>query len=317
MDERVNPGAVDTDSLDDEVKVRHAEREYSDALKWLLDGDLDAAYDGRQAGLIVPPRDDGMLNTVGSMAWNIGADLATGLVETPRRAVVGGARDALEEMRESAVSLDDWVRESWPAVHAVARPLMKIPPGMPGPTLHERLRDIELPEIAQPTSVSGAATRSITQFITGFDAAPSKFDVNVGFASSIEGPGYVVQSDGMCLTGILEDNEFAIIDPDAPIAPLDIVAVVYDGCMQMMKVFVALKTLPGGERAWAFGQLNPLQIIVLPQERVNVVHRVASVIGQDGQRRPVAAIPANSFLGHAADRAAAVESLNPEWRPLS
>lgn len=42
-DNRVNPGAFDTDDLDEELRGRHQAIEGADSLKWLYDGDVDTA----------------------------------------------------------------------------------------------------------------------------------------------------------------------------------------------------------------------------------------------------------------------------------
>ena len=127
---------------------------------------------------------------------------------------------------------------------------------------------------------------------------------------------YFVEAAGMCLPGIIENHEVAVIDPDAPIAPLDVVAIVLDDfALQMIKVFLGIRTLPGdGGKAYAFGLLDPLAILVFPESRIDVLHRVASIIGDHGAERPATPLLRSSWLGYSAGFDT-IPPINPGWRP--
>jgi hypothetical protein len=127
---------------------------------------------------------------------------------------------------------------------------------------------------------------------------------------------YIVQADGICLPGIIEDDEYAVIDPEAEIAPLDVVAIVQDDyTIQLIKVYLGIRGLPDGTKAWLYGQFNPPEIRIIPAGRVNVVHKVVAVMTQDGLERPLEPVPPDCWLSTALSGKAAVEPLRADWRP--
>ena len=165
--EKVNPGAVDTDNMDDEIKTREDKRGGADAMKWLYDGALgDAVSDKTLSDLIVPPREDGWLN----MAGRFGADVARGIVSAPRQ-TVGGARDAVQEFNDLADGFGDWMNS-----HVLDLGALQVfdkegnfsPEYSPPGTLTADQTGATLPQVAHSNTVTGEVVRNVSQFMTGF-----------------------------------------------------------------------------------------------------------------------------------------------------
>jgi hypothetical protein len=282
------------------------------------------------ADQIIPPQASGILDyyTSTGALHHLGRTFHEGLAVVREaagvpRAALGGVRDAIQEMNDAADSLGDWLSQHVIDLGSAQvfdkegnLDLKYFAPS----TLSPEETGITLPNIRTPNTVTGEAVRSISQFITGFDGKPTDEATEAiqAFVQTFaDERRYLVQADGICLPGIIENDEYAVIDPEARIVPLDVCAVVLDDyTLQMIKVFIGARTLPGGKKVWAFGQLNPGMIMVVPEERVNVIHKVAAVMTQDGLERPVAGIHPDCWLSFAVTGKAAVEPLEPHWRPV-
>lgn len=164
--EKTNPGAVDTDSIDDELWTRYQRGSEADALKWLNDGDIDAADPLLIPQEVETPANAGILDMSGRAL----KDIISGAMETPRQ-MLGGARDAFQEMNNLADEAGDWLSENVKDLGS-AQLLDKegnFDPRYFGPG--EKSADetgLTLPEVKGPLSVTGQGIRSISQFMTGF-----------------------------------------------------------------------------------------------------------------------------------------------------
>ncbi len=112
-------------------------------------------FGGEKKPVAVPPavvpeeKDKGdILDTAGEVA----KDLGKGIVETPR-ALLSGARDAVQETMETIDSLAIWLNENVADL------------SIPG--VDPKLK-FDLPEIDDPESKSGGLVKGVTQFLVGF-----------------------------------------------------------------------------------------------------------------------------------------------------
>ena len=298
--EKSNPGAVDTDNLDDEIKVREDKRGGADAMKWLYDGAMgDAVSDQSISDLIVPPREGGWLD----MAGRFGKDVGRGVLESVTQ-MVGGGRDAAQEMLDLGDSFNTWAHEN-----------LGLSPFLDetGSVLTPEQTRLVLPDVHEPRSVTGGVIRNVSQFLMGFDTAASAVA-----ASFLEGFRWTGQCAGDCLPGHADDGAHFTADPSLEIEPFALCAVVLDGGnLQMVKAFMGTRTLTDGSRAWAFGQLNPVAVMLFHESRIVAVHRLASIESVKGTRE----LP-ELDKGTAAELLALIEpgamvtqSSNPMWRP--
>ena len=299
--EKSNPGAVDTDNLDDEIKVREAARSNATSMKWLFDGDNDAALASRALpDLIIPERHEGVLDTT----WRFGADIGRGAVESVTQSI-GGARDAVQEMMDLGDSFNNWAHEN-----------LGLSPFLDedGNVLSPEQTRLILPDVHEPRSVTGGVIRNVSQFLMGFDSAAG------GVAASfLEGFQWIGQCAGDCLPGMADDGAHFTADGSLDIEPFSLCAVVLDGGnLQMVKAFMGTRTLTDGSRPWAFGQMNPVTVMLFPESRIVAVHRLASIEGVKGTRE----LP-ELDKGTAAELLALIEpgamvtqSINPMWRPM-
>lgn len=84
---------------------------------------------------------------------NVVKDVATGLtIDLPRRVLLGGVRDAVQESLKTVDALGDWANEHLADLSGLGE--IDIGTG--------------LPDVAQPRSVTGGLLRSVSQFLTGF-----------------------------------------------------------------------------------------------------------------------------------------------------
>lgn len=95
--------------------------------------------------------EESFLQSAGRTGLSVGKDLMGGLVEGPRQ-VIGGARDAVQNTLQALDSMAMWLDEN------VGTPEL----------LKGDVGRIDMPQVDEPSTVTGGAIRSVSQFVTGF-----------------------------------------------------------------------------------------------------------------------------------------------------
>jgi len=122
-------------------------------------------------GVPAPVAPPSLLNRAGDVV----ADIGEGIMEAPGQ-VLGGVRDAVQEMNESAFSLAGWLNENVADLGQLDFSNgIQWKPGMPA-------KAPELPEVDDAESTTGNLVRGVSQFLTAF--IPAAKAMKVGGAAT-------------------------------------------------------------------------------------------------------------------------------------
>lgn len=122
-----------------------------------------------------PPDGGGFFDGIGAMGAAIGADVARGVTEIPR-AIVGGARDAVQSTIDLAGEVAGWLEQKMPigGVRVGTDGVSYVSPkemAQAAAAGEDFTKQAWLPDIGDPTTVTGKAVESISQFLVGFAGA--------------------------------------------------------------------------------------------------------------------------------------------------
>ncbi|SMH36061.1 hypothetical protein [Mesorhizobium australicum] len=134
---------------------------------------------------------------------------------------------------------------------------------------------------------------------------------------------------GRCLSGLVPDGSYLKADSTAEICAGDLVTIVmrpvsgsdpyfgyaHDrGISGIVKIYLGREALPDGEPVHLLGLLAPPGILVLPESRIDAMHRVSSVTRLE-EEGPEATDFALSLILPFIQATAPLPAINPDWRP--